>query len=52
MKEGIKGMTTSEFKKNYINHYLLLEKDFQLTTEYVTLSEDNYDTYSVSYLKL
>ena len=45
-------MTVSEFKKNYINHYLLLEKDFQLTTEYVTLSEDNYNTYSVSYLKL
>lgn len=45
-------MTITEFKKNYINHYLLLEKDFQLTTEYVTLSEDNYNTYSVSYLKL
>lgn len=45
-------MTVTEFKKNYINHYLLLEKDFQLTTEYVTLSEDNYNTYSVSYLKL
>ena len=45
-------MTVAEFKKNYINHYLLLEKDFELTTEYVTLSEDNYNTYSVSYLKL
>ena len=45
-------MTVTEFKKNYINHYLLLEKDFQLTTEYVTLSEDNYNVYSVSYLKL
>ena len=45
-------MTTAEFKKNYINHYLLLEKDFQSTTEYVTPSEDNYNTYSVAYLKL
>lgn len=45
-------MTIAEFKKNYINHYLLLEKDFQLTTEYVTISEDKYNTYSVSYLKL
>ena len=45
-------MNTTEFEKNYLNHYLLLEKDFKLTTEYVTISEDNYDTYSVSYLKL
>ncbi len=30
----------------------MLEKDFQLTTECVTISEDNYNTYSVSYLKL
>ena len=45
-------MTTKEFKRNYISHYLLLEKDFQSTTEYVTVAEDNYDTYSVSYLKL
>ena len=50
--EGNKSMTVDEFKKNFVNHYLLLEKDFQLTTEYVTLSKDNYDTYSVSYLKL
>lgn len=45
-------MNLDEFKRNYINHYLLLEKDFQLTTEFVTISEDNYDTHSVSYLKL
>lgn len=29
-----------------------MEKDFQSTTEYVTIAEDNYDTYSASYLKL
>ena len=45
-------MNLDEFKRNYINHYLLLEKDFQLTTEFVTTSEYNYDTSSVSYLKL
>lgn len=45
-------MTISEFKKNYLNHYLLLEQDFKTTTEYVTVSEDNYSTYSVAYLKL
>lgn len=45
-------MNTTEFKKNYISHYLLLEKDFQATAEYVTISEDNYDTYSVAFLKL
>ena len=45
-------MTITEFKNNYINHYLVLEKDFQLTMEYVTLSEDNFDTYSTYYLKL
>jgi len=45
-------MTTKEFKRSYISHYLLLEKNFQSTTEYVTVAEDNYDAYSVSYLKL
>lgn len=45
-------MNTKEFKKNYINHYLLLEKDFQATAEYVSIADDNYNTYSTSYLKL
>ena len=45
-------MNIKEFKRTYINHYLLLEKDFQLTTEYVTIAEDNFETYSASYLKL
>lgn len=43
-------MNIKEFKRTYINHYLLLEKDFQLTTEYVTIAEDNFETYSASYL--
>lgn len=45
-------MNISEFKKNYLNHYLLLEEDFKTTTEYVTLCKDNYSTYSTAYLKL
>ena len=45
-------MNVSEFKKNYLNHYLLLEKDFKSTTEYVTVTQDNYSTYSIAYLKL
>lgn len=45
-------MNIIEFKRNYLNHYSLLEQDFKETIEYVTISEDNYNTYSVSYLKL
>ena len=37
-------MTTKEFKRSYISHYLLLEKDFQSTTEYVTVAEDKFET--------
>lgn len=44
-------MKLNEFRKNYITHYLLLENDFIETTQYVTIAEDNYDTYSVSFLK-
>ena len=45
-------MTISEFKSNYLNHYLLLEQDFKITIDYVTLEENNFTTYSVAYLKL
>lgn len=45
-------MNTTEFKKNYLSHYCLLEKDFQSTAEFVTIEEDNYNTYSVAFLKL
>lgn len=45
-------MNTVDFQKNYVNHYLLLEKDFEETKQYVTVTQDNFDTYSVAYLKL
>lgn len=45
-------MNISEFKKSYFSHYLLLEKDFKETTEFVALAKDNYNTFSVAYLKL
>lgn len=45
-------MKTNDFQKNYVNHYLLLEKDFEETRQYVTISEDNFEAYSVAYLKL
>lgn len=45
-------MTISEFRANYLNHYLLLEQDFKATIDYVTLEENNFTTYSVAYLKL
>ncbi len=45
-------MNLLEFEINYFTHYLLLENDFIKTFDYVTLSKDNYSTYSAMYLKL
>lgn len=45
-------MNLLEFKKNYLNHYCLLEQDFIETSKYVTISENNFNTYSSAYLKL
>lgn len=45
-------MNTVEFKNNFINQYLLLEKDFENTKQFVTIAEDNYRTYSTAYLKM
>lgn len=36
-------MKTNDFQKNYVNHYLLLEKDFEETKQYVTIAEDNFE---------
>lgn len=45
-------MNTIDFQKNYVNHYLLLEKDFEETKQYVTIAQENFEAYSVAYLKL
>ena len=45
-------MNSKEFKRKYIDHYLLLENDFKKTFDYVSVERNNYDTYSAMYLKL
>ncbi len=48
----LKKIWGGENSENYVNHYLLLEKDFEETKQYVTIAEDNFEAYSVAYLKL
>lgn len=38
--------------KNYFDYYLELENDFFSTESYVTIEEDNYQTYSTQYTKI
>lgn len=45
-------MTCSEFLEQYWAHYISLEKEFVQTLSYVSLSSENYITYSEKYLKL
>ncbi len=45
-------MTCDSFAKSYWAHYISIEKEFIKTLSYVSLSEDNYETYSEQYLKL
>lgn len=45
-------MNTQEFEKNYWRYYLMLEAKFVHTLQYVTLSNDNFDTYSNEYAHL
>lgn len=45
-------MNLNQFKQHYLNHYLLLEKDFIETMQYVTVEKSNFETYSVIFLKL
>lgn len=45
-------MTRTDFIKNCWRFYLVLEKRFMATTQYVELSIDNYDTYSLEYVDL
>lgn len=45
-------MTYDEFIRTYWNYYLSLENKFVDTLNYVELSEDNYNTYSNTYIIL
>ena len=45
-------ISTSDFAKQYWGYYIVLENDFRATTQYVTLHEDNFDTFSLEYIKL
>ena len=44
--------TFNSFIKNYWWYYKELEQEFLLTSKYVEISEDNFSTYSVEFLKL
>lgn len=45
-------MNLKDFKKEYLSQYILIEKDFRDTNDYVSMSENNYKTFSAVYLKL
>lgn len=45
-------MNRQEFHQENWNYYLMLEKKFRRTMDYVTLSEDNAKTYSLEYAGL
>ncbi len=45
-------LSNDEFIKLYWKNYILIEREFIKTLEFVELSEDNANTYSNAYLKL
>ncbi len=45
-------MNIKDFTTQYWNHYLMLEKEFLSTTNYVAIDKWNEDTYSIEYAKL
>ena len=45
-------MNEDEFLGLYWKNYILLEKEFSETLEYITLDVDNYNVYSSRYIKL
>jgi len=45
-------MTREEFKNNHWRYYLLLEKEFINTLDYVELASNNYSTFSIVNVKL
>lgn len=46
------GMTRDDFLKVYWKQYRLMEREFVLTDDYVSIDKDNYDTFSTQYTKL
>ena len=47
----LKSMTIHDYSSKVLTHYLLLDKDFISTLNYVYLDNDNYETFSNIYLK-
>lgn len=45
-------LNSRQFSLSYWAHYISIEKEFASTLSYVSLSEDNFSTYSVAYEKL
>ena len=45
-------MTVEEFKREYLRQYCLIERDFVNTIDYVSISPNNYLTFSPTYLKI
>ena len=45
-------MTVKEFKRDYLRQYCLIEKDFVNTIDYVSISPNNFSTFSPTYLKI
>ena len=45
-------MTTEEYMSNYWNQYILIEKEFRETIQYVALCEENKNVFSDAYLKI
>ena len=45
-------MTSKEFRDQFWLSYCLLEDEFSKTIPFVTVEEDNYDSYSIAYSKL
>ena len=45
-------MNTESFTNLFWRQYVALEREFLISTQYVTVSEDNYKTYSPAYQKL
>lgn len=44
-------MNPKDFDENYWSYYLNLESDFITTQRYVTINEDNFNTFSLEYVK-
>ena len=42
-------MNRTDFMNHYFRYYLLLEKKFIATLNYVELAKDNFSTFSVEY---